>query len=72
MKTLITKYNGLTGQEYARATLKEKTLCHWHLNGNIYEEGIEVTPHQMLCIQTWTVEKVERIGNVDHIYLIEN
>lgn len=56
---LITKYNGLTGQEYAKKTLKETTTCSWHLNGNIYNEGQEVTPHQMLCIQTWKVEKVE-------------
>ena len=70
MRTINT-YNGLTGREYARKTLKEKTKCAWHLNGIIYNEGEEITQSQMLCVQTWTVEKVVRIGNVDHIYLVE-
>ena len=67
----INAYNGLTGKEYARKTLKAKTMCTWHLNGIIYNEGEEITQSQMLCVQTWTVEKVVRIGNVDHIYLVE-
>jgi len=69
---LITKYNGLTGREYAKKTINETTSCHWHLGDVVFEEGCEVTQTEMLCIQTWTVEKVERIGNIDHIYLTQN
>ncbi|MEM0173078.1 MAG: hypothetical protein QXI16_01065 [Sulfolobaceae archaeon] len=77
MKKLINEYNGMTGLEYARATLNEQTSCVWHLenrNGltNIFYEGEVVNPSEMLCIQTWVVEKVERIGNKDHVYLNEN
>lgn len=71
-KEVITKYNGLTGLEYAQETLNETTKCAWHLNDKVYYEGKVVTPQIMDCIQTWVVEKVERIGKVDHIYLDQN
>ena len=69
---LITKYNGLTGLEYARKTLKEKTVCAWHLGDKILHEDQEITQKEMNCIRSWVVEKVERIENTDHIYLNEN
>jgi len=66
------QYTGLTGQEYARATIAETTHVAWHLNDTVYDENQEVDEHIMLCVQTWTVEKTVLIDDTVHVFLVEN